>query len=106
MPGLPVCDSRPEGLSVVSGRAGTARWKRLRRKILDRDGWRCRKCGKAGRLEVDHIVPVRDGGIDDPANLRILCGGPGGCHAARHRRKRTATEDAWDEYLAGFSDRY
>ena len=35
------------------------RWAVVRRTVLDRDGWRCVKCGKAGRLEVDHIVPVQ-----------------------------------------------
>ena len=33
------------------------RWGVVRRFILKRDGYRCRACGKAGRLEVDHIVP-------------------------------------------------
>ena len=49
------------------------RWARVRRAVLDRDGWRCRKCGKAGRLEVDHIVP--DPGRDpfDMGNLQVLC---------------------------------
>ena len=50
------------------------RWRILRRRILDRDGWRCVQCGKAGRLEVDHIKPIRDGGDWwDPANLQLLC---------------------------------
>ena len=29
----------------------------LRKLAKDRDGWRCVKCGRAGRLEVDHIKP-------------------------------------------------
>ena len=37
---------------------GTAAWFRLRRFVFDRDGWRCRQCGKAGRLEAHHVVPV------------------------------------------------
>ena len=84
----------------MTGRTGKAEWKRLRRKILDRDGWRCTRCGKSGRLEVDHIVPVWKGGGDDPANLRALCRAD---HAARHRRKLTATEAEWAAYLKGFS---
>ena len=56
------------------------RWRRVRRAVLDRDGWRCRKCGRAGRLEVDHIDP--DSGRDpfDMANLQALCRG---CHIAK-----------------------
>ena len=37
-----------------------ARWKkRVRRAAIERDGYRCRACGKAaGRFEVDHIIPA------------------------------------------------
>ena len=52
------------------------RWETVRLEVLDRDGWRCRRCGKAGRLEVDHVVPLlRDPGRDpyDPLNLQSLC---------------------------------
>ena len=57
------------------------RWERLRRVALDRDGWRCRKCGKAGRLEVDHITPWHRGGdYWDMANLQALCRP---CHFAK-----------------------
>ena len=34
--------------------------------VLDRDGWRCRRCRRVGRMEVDHVVPLDRGG--DPAN--------------------------------------
>ena len=50
-----------------------AAWERLRRVILDRDGWRCTKCGRPGKLEVHHIRPVAQGGDDSPDNLRTLC---------------------------------
>jgi 5-methylcytosine-specific restriction protein A len=35
------------------------RWPALRQQALRRDGFKCVKCGAAGRLEVDHIQPVR-----------------------------------------------
>ena len=58
----------------VAGR----RWKLLRRAVLERDGWRCRKCGKSGVLEVDHILRIEDGGPEfDPENCQALCRG---CH--------------------------
>ena len=41
------------------------RWRRFRLLVLDRDGWKCRlnaEGGCDGRLEVDHVVPVVDGG--------------------------------------------
>lgn len=77
----------------------TAAWQRVRREVLERDGYRCTRCGRAGRLEVDHIRPVYAGGSDDLDNLRTLCRG---CHIDRHRRKRTPTERAWARHLAGF----
>lgn len=56
-------------------------WRRVRRVILDRDGYRCRACGKAGILEVDHRIPLRAGGAPyDPDNLQALCRG---CHFAK-----------------------
>ena len=53
---------------------GLSRWKRARRAALDRDNWRCRSCGKAGRLEVDHVVQLAAGGAPfDLDNLQALC---------------------------------
>ena len=76
-------------------RTGTAAWQRLRRKVLDRDGWRCRKCSRPGALEVHHTQP----GNDDPDTLLTVCRG---CHIEIHRRKLTATEVAWQRHLDGF----
>ena len=73
------------------------RWERLRRYVLDRDGWRCRECGKAGLLEVHHVQPIRDGGAAwDADNLRTLCRG---CHIATctgdRRGRAHAAGAAW-----------
>lgn len=54
----------------------TALSKRLRLLVLERDGFRCRLCGKTARetkLEVDHKVPVAKGGTDSLNNLWTLC---------------------------------
>ncbi len=53
----------------------TKRWKVLRHEILERDGWKCRRCGSRKCLEVDHIRPVRNdpGRAFDKANLQSLC---------------------------------
>jgi 5-methylcytosine-specific restriction endonuclease McrA len=52
--------------------------KALRRKVLERDRWKCVKCGK-GRPEVqlvlDHIKPVAAWGPTKFWNLRTLCSG-------------------------------
>lgn len=51
----------------------------LRYNILQRDGFRCRLCGRSAKdhpgleLEVDHIVPVSKGGLTIESNLQTLC---------------------------------
>ena len=45
----------------------------LRTKILERDGYRCRKCGSWENLHVDHVLPERLGGTNEPQNLQTLC---------------------------------
>jgi 5-methylcytosine-specific restriction endonuclease McrA len=52
----------------------------VRWKILKRDQYRGRACGKSPatdarvELEADHIVPVARGGGNEEGNLRTLCG--------------------------------
>lgn len=60
------------------------RWKGLRLIALRRDGFACVKCGAAGRLEVDHIKPVRDAPelSFDLGNLQSLCTP---CHTRKTR---------------------
>lgn len=64
----------------------TMRWKALRKLALERDGYRCVKCGERRRLEVDHIKPVRT----HPelsfvlSNLQTMCG--------RHHAQKTRLE--------------
>lgn len=45
----------------------------LRLLVFSRDGWKCKACGSANRLEIDHIKPVRRGGLSGPDNLQTLC---------------------------------
>ena len=60
-------------------------WQATRKAILERDNWRCRKCSKAGLLEVDHIRPIRAAGDwYDEKNLWTLCRG---CHIAKTREE-------------------
>lgn len=50
--------------------------KKLRFEIFDRDSFTCQYCGKTPPdvvLEVDHIVPVVDGGDNERENLRTSC---------------------------------
>ncbi|MDE2812022.1 MAG: HNH endonuclease signature motif containing protein [Gemmatimonadota bacterium] len=64
------------------------RWALTRRRVFERDSWRCRKCGRAGRLECDHVRPLETLPDDaDPYeldNLQALCRG---CHIDKTRRE-------------------
>jgi 5-methylcytosine-specific restriction protein A len=69
--------------------SGSMRQKRNER-IKLRDQYTCRMCGKlrlANELEVDHRIPLCEGGTEDDSNLQSLCADP--CH-----RKKTAQESA------------
>ena len=47
---------------------------KMRFAIYQRDGHRCRKCGrKTDDLEIDHIVPIAKGGKSTMDNLQTLC---------------------------------
>ena len=79
---------------------GTRRWQRVRRYVLDRDGWRCVRCERAGRLEVHHKTRIE---IDasrafDPGNLESLCAD---CHRGEHAKPARAD---WDRLIARLKD--
>jgi len=54
---------------------------RLRRQVLERDGWRCQYCGTCGGLEIHHIQRRSQLGHDREENLITLCAG---CHRQLH----------------------
>lgn len=60
------------------------RWRALRKAALERDGYRCVTCSARGRLEIDHIRPVRTHPdlAFDLGNLQSLCPS---CHARKTR---------------------
>lgn len=75
----------------------------LREAIFERDNGVCQECGDPVRLnkrdrydadkdlaEIDHIKPVRDGGKNDPQNLRLTCLACNRRKAGEHVRRRNA----------------
>jgi 5-methylcytosine-specific restriction endonuclease McrA len=58
----------------------SSRRKRLLVELAERDGPGCTWCGDTERLQIDHVVPVSDGGGNELANLRLACGD---CNASR-----------------------
>ena len=62
---------------------GTA-WDKIRKQIMQRDGYLCQPCRRQGRptpaKAVDHITPKAKDGTDDPDNLQAICND---CHKAK-----------------------
>lgn len=59
----------------------------LRRKVMERWGRICHVCDRPGADEVDHVIPVSEGGRHHPSNMRPIHAEP--CH-----RVKTAAEAA------------
>ena len=57
--------------------------KRVRPKVLERDGAYCRNCGATDGLVIDHIIPISKGGTNDLDNLQVLCGS---CNSSKGNR--------------------
>ena len=78
-------------------RGQQGRWRRLRRTVLDRDNWRCVRCGFPDRLEVHHIKPLWKGGARfDADNCETLCRG---CHIAEHAKPSRPDRAAWADRI-------
>lgn len=76
-------------MGVKFPRVGTAvyrspQWKAVRLMAKRRDGWACVQCGAKGKVEVDHIAPLRTAPerAFDLSNLQCLCPA---CHARKTR---------------------
>ena len=77
------------------------RWDRVRRRELERAGYRCESCGRPGRLEVHHKTPLDKGGDAWAAgNLQVLCRA---CHRLAHERPLSPEERDWRAYLTAMS---
>lgn len=67
-------------------------WPKVRRYVLDRDGWTCQLCGGSANA-VDHIVSLVDGGHPfDPLNLRAICRP---CNSRRGAATRERRRVSW-----------
>ncbi len=72
----------------------TTMWAVLREQVFIRDGYRCVKCGRAGRLECDHVKPLKHGGGNTLDNLQTLCRD---CHFAKTAKENEKVKgrSAW-----------
>jgi ATP adenylyltransferase len=70
----------------------------VRYRVLSRAKFRCELCGISAEhkaLEVDHIVPRNDGGIDQESNLQSLCYS---CNAMKRDRDDTDFRQVRESY--------
>ena len=72
-------------------------WRAIRQEALTRARWRCQTCGRAARLEIDHIVPLQQGGHATALhNLQALCRR---CHITKTRRENHTDQKLLTERL-------
>lgn len=78
------------------------RWAAVRRRVFERDQYRCVECGRPGALECDHIAPLEREPWQDPYDvngLQTLCRQ---CHIEKTRHEnlsRRITDPAWKELV-------
>jgi 5-methylcytosine-specific restriction endonuclease McrA len=76
-PRIATLDTR-QGSSAAVERIRGYRLIKIRERILLRDGYACRVCGRVSvDLIVDHVVPLHLGGAESDENRQSLCGD---CH--------------------------
>lgn len=54
------------------------------RRVMQRDGWKCLRCGSSKHLTKDHVVPIARGGANDASNLQTLCRSCNSWKGAKH----------------------
>lgn len=70
-----LADSTVETLALMRG---NMTWNKFFVSIIrEKEGIHCHFCRTVGDLELHHIIPVKEGGTDEPDNLVYLCKG---CH--------------------------
>ena len=78
-------------------------WRVVRLRALDRDCWKCVICKRSGKLEVDHVIPLEDGGeMYELSGLQSLCRG---CHISKTSKENQYRQSSpemveWMQWLA------
>jgi 5-methylcytosine-specific restriction endonuclease McrA len=72
-------------------RANSRERARQRRQVINRDGPLCRSCSTDIRVvasaHMDHVIALKDGGVDDISNMQLLCEE---CHKLKSAAEATA----------------
>lgn len=91
------CDEHADQAKAWATRQGSGRggrpWRRTREEVLKRDSYlcQCEDCKRLGRVrpahEVDHVVPLAQGGTDSLSNLAAI---NHDCHRVKTLRESAA----------------
>lgn len=77
------------GPSFSQKYGGKKYWQETRKRILIRDNWQCRHCGRVcsepGEAQVDHKLRKGLNGDDSDLNLQVLCIN---CHGKKSRAEQ------------------
>lgn len=76
-----------QGASAAIERIRGYKLTKIRERILLRDGYACRVCGRVSATEliVDHIIPLHLGGAESDENRQSICAEP--CHRLKTERE-------------------
>ena len=81
---LPTLQTKAGSTKRIAG----STWMATRRQVQQRDKFTCAACGAVrADHEVDHRVPLEQGGSNDLDNLQLLCSGVGQCHDLKTRQE-------------------
>lgn len=65
----------------------------VRKRVLRRCPW-CQTCGLARSTEVDHVIPLAEGGPNTEANAQALCSP---CHLVKTKAERRRGQQRYQE---------
>ena len=85
----------------MSNRVGLKNSKRSA--VLKRDYFVCGKCGRNNALQINHIIPVADGGTSDMNNLSTLCAA---CHNEWHAFELSTINTSNGDSVDRFKEMY
>jgi HNH endonuclease len=75
--------SNPSDLTIAERKLNP----KIREFVIDRDEYKCVRCGNKENLHVHHIIPKEEGGKDVIKNLETLCQP---CHIEEHEGQPVA----------------